>query len=194
MVESENMFHRARHGEALRNVRLQRMRKDGSLVDIQSTAAPLHNAYGTVRGVAWIHEDITDRLKAEEQLKRLAHYDQLTSLPNRLSLQRELERLLTGDSCDKPTSIALYDLDGFKDVNDTLGHSTGDKLLVADGQRLVDVAEGCGRECQVYRLGGDEFVAVIPNFGDPRGVGENVRALFKQPAKTFTLNTHVSPP
>jgi len=191
MVESENMFHRARHGEALRNVRLQRMRKDGSLVDIQSTAAPLRNPDGTVRGVAWIHEDITDRLKAEEQLKRLAHYDQLTSLPNRLSLQRELERLLTGDNCDKPTSIALYDLDGFKDVNDTLGHSTGDKLLVEVGQRLVDVAEGCGRECQVYRLGGDEFVAVIPNCGDPRLVVEIVESMLKRLAEPFSINDQV---
>ena len=58
----------------------------------------MYNLDGTVRNVAWAYEDITDRKKAEEQLRRLAHYDQLTGLPNRLSLQKELGRLLSGDS------------------------------------------------------------------------------------------------
>ena len=92
-----------------------------------------------VRGVARAYEDITDRKRAEEQLKRIAHYDQLTGLPNRLTLQKELGRLLSGDGA-QPTAIALFDLDGFKDVNDTLGHSTGDELLIEVGQRLVEVA------------------------------------------------------
>jgi diguanylate cyclase (GGDEF)-like protein len=89
-----------------------------------------------VRGVARAYEDVTDQLRAAEQLKRIAHYDQLTGLPNRLTLQKELGRLLSGDG--EPTAIALFDLDSFKDVNDTLGHSTGDQLLIEVGQRLVD--------------------------------------------------------
>jgi len=71
---------------------------------------------------------VTDRKKAEEQLKQLAHYDPLTGLPNRLTLQRELESLLGEHG--QSTSVVLFDLDGFKDVNDTLGHSTGDQLLI----------------------------------------------------------------
>ena len=69
-------------------------------------------------------------MRAEEQLKRIAHYDQLTGLPNRLSLQKELGRRLSGKGCARPTAVALFDLDGFKDVNDTLGHTTDDQLLI----------------------------------------------------------------
>ena len=141
---------------------VQRLRKDGSLVDVRVAAAPMYNLDGTVRGVAWAYEDITDRKKAEEQLRRLAHYDQLTGLPNRLSLQRELGRLLSGDRRNMPTSIALFDLDGFKDVNDTLGHSTGDELLIEVGQRLIGIAEVRSNVGLVSRLGGDEFVVIIP--------------------------------
>jgi len=73
--------------------------------------------------------------------------------------------LLSRDRGGKPTSIALFDLDGFKDVNDTLGHSAGDALLVEVGRRLVAVAAGYGRPCEVCRLGGDEFVVIIPTAG-----------------------------
>jgi len=191
MARSESMFHRALNGQAFRDVQSKRLRKDGSPVDIQTTATPLHHPDGTVRGVVWVHEDITNRMRAEEQMRRLAHYDRLTGLPNRLSLQEELERLLTGDGCDKPTSVALFDLDGFKDVNDTLGHSTGDKLLIEVGQRLVNVAEGSHSQCQVCRLGGDEFVAIIPNCGDPRLAVEIVESMLKRLAKPFSINDHV---
>ena len=83
-------------------------------------------------------------MRAEEQLQRIAHYDQLTGLPNRLTLQKELGRLLSGDGT--PTAIALFDLDGFKDVNDTLGHSTGDQLLIE-----VGAAPGGGRRATAAR-------------------------------------------
>jgi diguanylate cyclase (GGDEF)-like protein len=56
----------------------------------------------------------------------------------------------------------LFDLDGFKDVNDTLGHSIGDELLIEVGQRFVETAQTCGNLVHVFRLGGDEFVVVVP--------------------------------
>src|SRR5262249_18531951 len=96
-AESQALHERALRGETLLDVEWRRMRKDGSLVDIRAAAAPMYNADGTVRGTAWAHEDITLRKKAEEQLRRLAHYDQLTGLPNRLSLQKELGRLMSGE-------------------------------------------------------------------------------------------------
>ncbi len=188
---SQGLFDRAFKGETIRDVQLRRLRKDGSLVDVRVAAAPMYNLDGTVRGVAWAYEDITDRKKAEEQLRRLAHYDQLTGLPNRLSLQRELGRLLSGDRRNMQTSIALFDLDGFKDVNDTLGHSTGDELLIEVGQRLIGIAEVRSNVGLVSRLGGDEFVAVVPNCGDPRVVGEIVEAMLKRVAEPYTINDHV---
>src|SRR5262249_4523926 len=147
-------------GETIRGLRMRRARKDGSLVDVRVAAAPMYHADGTVRGVARAYEDITDYVRAEEQLQRVAHYDPLTGLPNRLSLQKELGGLLSGEGNARPTAVVLFDLDGFKDVNDTLGHSTGDQLLVAVGQRLSEAAQGRG---SVSRLGGDEFIIIIPD-------------------------------
>jgi len=103
----------------------------------------------------------------------VAHYDQLTGLPNRLSLQKQLGRLLSGSGPKEPTAIALFDLDGFKDVNDTLGHSTGDQLLIEVGSRLTEVA---GARGQLSRLGGDEFIVVIPGCGDPLEIGRLIEA------------------
>jgi diguanylate cyclase (GGDEF)-like protein/PAS domain S-box-containing protein len=188
---SQSLFDRAFGGETIRHVELKRVRKDGSLVDVRVAAAPMTNLDGTVRNVAWVYEDITDRKKAEEQLRRLAHYDQLTGLPNRLSLQKELGRLLSAGRGNRPTSVALFDLDGFKDVNDTLGHSTGDELLIEVGHRLIGVAEVRSNVGLVSRLGGDEFVAVVPDCGDPLVVGEIVETMLKRLSEPYVINDHV---
>ena len=94
-AESQALFERAFKGETIRDVELKRMRKDGIRIDVRVTAAPMYNLDGTVRNVAWAYEDITDRKKAEEQLRRLAHYDQLTGLPNRLFAAEGAGRLLS---------------------------------------------------------------------------------------------------
>ena len=187
-MESLALYQRARSGETVRDVERKRVRKDGSLVDVRIAAAPMRNPDGTVRGVAWALQDITERKRGEEQLRRLAHYDPLTGLPNRLSLQKELGRLLSGGDQAKPTSIALFDLDGFKDVNDTLGHSIGDELLIEVGQRLLEVAEKRGGMVQVCRLGGDEFVAIVPDCGDPLIIGEIVDSMLQRLAEPFAIN------
>src|SRR5262245_34000401 len=188
---SQPLFDRAYKGETIRDVQTRRVRKNGSMVDVRIAAAPMYNPDGTVRSVAWAYEDITDRKSAEEQLRRLAHYDQLTGLPNRLSLQKELGRLLSGNRRERPTSVALVDLDGFKDVNDTLGHSTGDELLIEVGHRLIGVAEIRSDIGLVSRLGGDEFVVVVPNCGDPRLVGEIVELMIKRLSEPYTINDQV---
>jgi diguanylate cyclase (GGDEF)-like protein/PAS domain S-box-containing protein len=188
-AESLALYERARNGESIREVEARRRRKDGSFVDVRIAAAPMYNPDGTVRGVAWAHEDITDRKRAEEQLRRLAHYDPLTGLPNRLSLQKELERLLSANGADsRPTSIVLFDLDGFKDVNDTLGHSVGDQLLIEVGRRLIDSTQCHGERDQVFRLGGDEFIVIIPDCGDPRVVGDIVDTMLRRLAEPFRIN------
>ena len=180
------LVRRALAGEIVRDIRLKRLRKDGRAVDVRAAAAAMYNADGSVRGVARAYEDITDQIRAEEQLTRIAHYDQLTGLPNRLTLQKELGRLLSGDG--EPTAIALFDLDGFKDVNDTLGHSTGDQLLVEVGQRLVEVA---GDRGQVCRLGGDEFIIIVPGCGNPLVVSEIVETMLNRLTEPFTIGDHV---
>jgi diguanylate cyclase (GGDEF)-like protein/PAS domain S-box-containing protein len=185
IAESHALFLRAIRGEVVRDVQVRRVRKDGSLVDVKIAAAPMYHPDGSARGVAWAYEDITDRKKAEAQLHRLAHFDPLTGLPNRLTLQRELANLLGGG---RPVSVALFDLDGFKDVNDTLGHSVGDKLLVEVGDRLSEVAADRGRVC---RLGGDEFVVTIPACGDPRIIAGVVDAMLRRLADPYQVDDHI---
>jgi len=185
--ESQNVFERALRGETLQNVRMKRLRKDGTAVDVRIVAAPMRNPDGTVSGVARAYEDITETVRAEQQLERLAHYDQLTGLPNRVSLQKELGRSLSRD-CTRPTAIALFDLDGFKDVNDTLGHSIGDQLLIEVGHRLGDVVGGRGQVC---RLGGDEFVVIIPGCGNPLEIGEIIEAMLRRLAEPYLISDQI---
>ena len=97
VTESQDMFERCLNGETIRDVEVRRQRKDGSIVDIRLAATPMYNPDGTVWGVAWAYDDITGRKKAERQLNQIAHYDQLTGLPNRVSLKNELTSLLSAD-------------------------------------------------------------------------------------------------
>ena len=189
LAASQRLYDRAIAGEIVRYVEVRRQRKDGTQIDIKLSVSPLFAPDGSVRGVAWAHQDITKRKLAEKQLSHFAHFDQLTNLPNRLTMNTELGRLLSAENTT-PTSIALFDLDGFKDVNDTLGHSTGDRLLVEVGRRLTSVSDP-RHKVQVCRLGGDEFVAIIPQCGDPRIAAEVVGKMLSRLAEPFEISEHV---
>ncbi|KQT88344.1 EAL domain-containing protein [Aurantimonas sp. Leaf443] len=108
-----------------------------------------------------IARDITERLATEARLKRAAEYDALTDLANRTVLQTALA---AAAAAGRPTSLILLDLDGFKEVNDSLGHAAGDEVLKAVALRLRDLVGQDGLAC---RLGGDEFVVVLENRADP---------------------------
>ncbi len=106
-----------------------------------------------------VGSDITDRKKATEQMRKLAHYDALTGLPNRLLFEERLNQALaSAKRRGGKIAVLMLDLDRFKEVNDTYGHHTGDVLLREVGNRLTH----CVRETDtVARLGGDEFVIVL---------------------------------
>jgi diguanylate cyclase (GGDEF)-like protein len=98
----------------------------------------------------------------EAHLAQLAHYDQLTGLPNRTLFHSQANALIGASA---PAAVFLFDLDGFKDVNDVLGHAVGDRLLAAVGERLRADASA---DHLLARLGGDEFALLVPGMGDPR--------------------------
>jgi len=101
-------------------------------------------------------EDITERRNAEARISHLARYDDLTALPNRVNFRAEIERLLTVQrDAGQMSALLFVDLDQFKQVNDTLGHPCGDRLLCAVASRLRDMLRP---EDFVARFGGDEFV------------------------------------
>jgi len=138
----------------------------------------------------FIGRDMTERKAAEEKLRHLAHYDPLTGLPNRISLHEDLEGMVDGEtgSFRRPTSVARFDLDDFKSINDTLGHSVGDRVIQEIARRLMLIA---GDAARVYRLGGDEFVAVFAECGDPRVVGKTVDAMLDRIAERMEVNSQL---
>jgi diguanylate cyclase (GGDEF)-like protein len=114
----------------------------------------------------WVstHEDITERRKADAKIAHMALHDALTNLPNRLFFREEMENRFAHLARDQKFAILCLDLDGFKRVNDTLGHPSGDKLLREVAARM----SGCLREGDIIaRLGGDEFAILQGSFKQP---------------------------
>ena len=102
--------------------------------------------------------DVSAQRRREEDLRYRATHDGLTGLPNRLKMAETLNVLLVNASEDEPLTLLMLDLDGFKEVNDTLGHDMGDALLVELGKRFIELTAHC--QC-VARLGGDEFAILL---------------------------------
>ncbi len=131
-----------------------------------------------------IGHDMTEQQAVERKLTDLAHFDQLTGLPNRISLLKDLHDL------ERQTTnavVAMFDLDGFKDVNDTLGHSVGDKLLTEVAQRMEMLVPENG---QMYRLGGDEFVLVMADTRDPMIATSIADTILRSLEQRFEIDGH----
>ena len=133
----------------------------------------------------FIGRDMSEQVAAEDRLKHLALNDPLTGLGNRSRLHEDLGQLLKRPG-DTVAAIAMLDLDGFKDINDTLGHSVGDALLKAVATRMQEGADGGG----YYRLGGDEFVLVLPDCADPLVISGVVDRLLGRLARHFNVHDH----
>ncbi len=129
-----------------------------------------------------------------DQLQHDALHDSLTGLPNRAHLQRQLGESLTDvrSGAAPGAAVMILDLDGFKDVNDTLGHQQGDEVLVEVARRLVDAVGGDGF---VARLGGDEFAVLVPALSDEalaHSIGERVVSSLEEPIDLGELHVEVA--
>ena len=133
-----------------------------------------------------IFTDITQAKRQQEQLSRIAHYDLLTNLPNRVLLADRLSQtMLQCRRHNNSLAVVFLDLDGFKHVNDSHGHDIGDKLLIALSIRLKDaLREGDS----LARIGGDEFVAVLTNLGSVADCVPVLERLLAAAAKPVTVN------
>jgi diguanylate cyclase (GGDEF)-like protein/PAS domain S-box-containing protein len=161
MTEADWAAHRAvlQAHQPFRDLELQRQRPDGSMHWISVSGVPVFDAQGALWGYRGVGRDITERKRVESQIEQLAFYDVLTGLPNRRLLVDRLQRATAAVARSGAQGALLFiDLDNFKDLNDTLGHDTGDQLLVQAAQRL----KACVREADtVARFGGDEFVVLV---------------------------------
>jgi diguanylate cyclase (GGDEF)-like protein len=133
---------------------------DGRLIEI--TTEPIADG-------GWLatHEDVTERVRAQERIAHLAYYDALTDLPNRAMFREHVERKLADIAAGERFAVLFIDVDEFKSVNDSLGHHVGDELLKSIALQLKQCV---GPNDFVARLGGDEFAIVKVHLIDEREI------------------------
>jgi diguanylate cyclase (GGDEF)-like protein/PAS domain S-box-containing protein len=152
-------------------------RRDGHQLFIEDSVAPIRDHDGQTAGSVLVFRDITRTRALAEQIAHLAEHDSLTGLPNRLLLNDRLNHAIAAASRNAGLMAVLFlDLDGFKHINDSLGHSTGDKLLQSVAERL----QHCVRTPDtVSRQGGDEFVVLLTDIRHAEDAAVTARRILK---------------
>jgi len=144
------------------------------------------DASGRVEHYVSVFSDITDFWRRDEEIRRLAFHDALTDLPNRALLTERLTQLLAMAQREKRNLAVLFmDLDGFKHVNDTLGHEVGDRVLIAAAKHLQALVRAADT---VARVGGDEFVVVLDNPQDTDEVALIATRIIDQVNEPLMIN------
>jgi diguanylate cyclase (GGDEF)-like protein/PAS domain S-box-containing protein len=166
---------------------LWQRRKDGEEFLCWVELNEVCDAFGQRTHMIGVLTDITDRKRAEQELRYLANYDTLTGLPNRALLGERLgAAVISARRSGQKVGLLFLDLDRFKHINDSLGHTTGDRTLKAAGARLRQ----CVRETDVVsRLGGDEFTVVLENLADARGAEEMAQRLIQAFARPLPITS-----
>ncbi len=145
--------------------------------------APVQDQQGDTEATVCIFRDVTERAIAEERIWHNAHHDLLTGLPNRrLFLDRLEQEVKHAKRSNLPLAVLFMDLDGFKEVNDSLGHDAGDRLLSDVAERLIGCVRG---DDTVARLGGDEFTVILTGIEHLRDVEMVAQAIIDAIAVPF---------
>ncbi|WP_333873436.1 EAL domain-containing protein [Methylobacter sp.] len=160
---------------------------DGSNIWLRTSKVPLQNEANETIGILGIYDDITEQKHIEERIHYLANFDPLTGLPNRTQLNDHLEYALgLAKRSNGHLALMFLDLDHFKDINDSLGHSIGDALLIELAKRLRLVLR---TEDMVTRLGGDEFILLLPGI-DAVGAGRVAQKLLDAIAESYWIELY----
>jgi diguanylate cyclase (GGDEF)-like protein/PAS domain S-box-containing protein len=164
------------------------IRRDGHEIFIEDSASPIHNRQGEITGSVIVFRDVTTARALSEQIRHASEHDFLTDLPNRLLLNDRLGQAIALAQRHKGhVAVLLLDLDGFKHINDSLGHLVGDKLLESVAHRLL----ACIRTPDtVSRQGGDEFVLVLQEVQGPEDAAVTARRVLKAVSKAHSIDEH----
>ncbi|MBC8137251.1 MAG: EAL domain-containing protein [Fibrella sp.] len=167
-------------------VELLNYKKDGSPFWVELNIQPIYDANGLPGGWMSVQRDISEQRNAAEQIAHQATHDALTGLPNRTLFDRRLaDAVHTAKGSDGQVGILFFDLDRFKQINDTLGHPVGDKLLQEVAQRLRAQLR---RTDTVARMGGDEFTVLLPDVAGQEIVEETARQLLEAMDEPFDID------
>ena len=165
-----------------------RQRRDGSIIHISLSTAPLLTTDGQPYDYLFLVADITERKLAEQQIQFQAFHDALTGLPNRLLLQDRFEQAKAhAGRANGKVMLLFLDMDNFKSINDTLGHEVGDGFLQHIARRL----SACMRETDtVSRLGGDEFLILLPDLNQADDAAPILEKVMEQMQMPFYVDGH----
>jgi diguanylate cyclase (GGDEF)-like protein/PAS domain S-box-containing protein len=164
------------------------VRRDGYECAIEDSAAPIHDRDGQVTGAVIVFHDISSARSMVLEMSHMAQHDILTDLPNRLLLNDRLAQAISlARRNQHKVALMFLDLDGFKHINDSLGHTIGDKLLQSVAARLL----ACVRKSDtVSRQGGDEFVILLPEVTHSADVAVSAAKIITELKKAHTVGEH----
>lgn len=182
----DNMWARLNSGESWQGELINK-RKDRTEYIESVYISPMREATGQITHYLGIKEDVTERKRAEERIQFLANFDALTGLPNRGQLADHLKYALSlAKRSNGYLAIMFIDLDRFKDINDTLGHSIGDAFLVEVAKRLKTALR---EEDTASRLGGDEFILMLPGC-DAEGAAHVVQKILHVISEPYKIEQY----
>ena len=163
--------------------------KDGRTIQCEWYNTPMVNDAGKVIGVTSLVDDVTAKKQSDEVIWKQANFDTLTGLPNRNMFHDRLaQELKKSHRAGLPLALLLIDLDEFKEVNDTLGHDIGDRLLLQAGNRITS----CVRESDtVARLGGDEFIIIVSEVHRKRTIDDIAEKIINTLSEAYTIGNEV---
>ncbi|MDH4944553.1 EAL domain-containing protein [Sulfurimonas sp. C5] len=154
---------------------------------LETHAVPMKDSDGNVETLLGLTRDVTEKKASEERILFMANFDTLTQLPNRANMESKIEYTIALSQKNRWTfSLMFLDIDNFKDINDTLGHDIGDKLLIALANRLKGTLRA---EDTLAHFGGDEFIILLPNT-DTHQAQEIAKKFLAKVYQPFAVDQH----